>query len=348
MIELKDKNIKMLLSEPDGPCAYYKGVRFDRCGVFRSICCRGRSYADEWFDDHDSYRHDHICGPVEEFGPVARPFGRILKIGVGLLDVCPDASGHAGIDVIGQYDRFRLYPVVESGHRSLSVSDDRAVFTHLMPGEYDYVKTVRLTGDCSFEISHRLCNLGTERLVTDVYNHNFFTLGLQEIGPDRCIDFPFRPAGIWREDSVSAYLTDSGIRFSRRIEPGEKAFMGDLHDAGRGSIMSVADGNMPDADVVISSMNGHMPGMNRYMPDMNDSMSGAECPASGIQAYDGRKNGYSFSLSGNSMRVEVRCDAPMDHAVFWSNHRVSCVEPYIKIGIAPGHDYRWTITWRCL
>ncbi len=313
MIELKDKNIKMLLSEPDGPCAYYKGVRFDRCGVFRSICCSGRSYADEWFDDHDSYRHDHICGPVEEFGPVARPFGRILKIGVGLLDVCPDASGHTGIDVIGQYDRFRLYPVVESGHRSLSVSDDRAVFTHLMPGEYDYAKTVRLTGDCSFEISHRLCNLGTERLVTDVYNHNFFTLGLQEIGPDRCIDFPFKPAGIWRDDSVSAYLTDSGIRFSRRIEPGEKAFMGDLHDAGPGSIMS-----------------------------------GAECHASGIHAYDGRKNGYSFSLSGNSMRVEVRCDAPMDHAVFWSNHRVSCVEPYIKIDIAPGHDYRWTITWRCL
>ncbi len=325
MIELKDKNIKMQLSEPDGPCAYYKGVRFDRGGVFRSICCMGRSYADEWFDDHDSFRHDHICGPVEEFGPVARPGGRILKIGVGLLDVCPDASGLAGIDVIGQYDRFSLYPVVESGHRSLSASDDRAVFTHLMPGEYDYVKTVRLTGDCSFEISHKLCNLGAERLVTDVYNHNFFTLGLQEIGPDRCIEFPFRPAGRWRDDSVSAYLTDSGIRFSRRIEPGEKAFMGELHDA----------------DENIS-------GLNRNMLCKDGGMAGVECPASGIQACAGGKNGYSFSLSGNSMRLEVRCDAPMDHAVFWSNHRVSCVEPYIKIDIAPGQNFYWTITWRCL
>lgn len=300
MIELKDKDMLILLSEPDGPDAYYKGVRFDRCGVFMSIRCGGKNYADEWSDDPDPFRHDHICGPVEEFGPVARPGGKILKIGVGLLDVCPSSA-----DPLAGYDRFRLYPVAESGERELSAENGKAVFRHVMPGEYEYVKTICLTGGRGFMISHVLENTGTGTLETDVYNHNFFTLGHQEIDCDRHFDFPFRPEGEWREDSVSAYLTDSGIRFGRKLLPGEKSFMGNLH-----ACLSEA----------LHTGNGR--------------------PSSG--------EGHSFSVSGNSMRVEVRCDAPMDHAVFWSNHRVACMEPYIKLNVHPGQSAGWTICYSCL
>lgn len=60
--------------------------------------------------------------------------------------------------------------------------------------------------------------------------------------------------------------------------------------------------------------------------------------------------GYAFELrnTDNGLGVAVECDAPMDYAVFWSNHEVSCIEPYIRFDIAPGASARWTIDYRLL
>lgn len=55
--------------------------------------------------------------------------------------------------------------------------------------------------------------------------------------------------------------------------------------------------------------------------------------------------GYSFRASQGEMSVDVGSDAPMEFAVFWSNDRVACVEPYVKIGLAPGESFDWTIEY---
>lgn len=57
------------------------------------------------------------------------------------------------------------------------------------------------------------------------------------------------------------------------------------------------------------------------------------------------RGGYSFRASQGEMSVDVGSDAPMEFAVFWSNDRVACVEPYVKIGLAPGESFDWKIEY---
>lgn len=57
------------------------------------------------------------------------------------------------------------------------------------------------------------------------------------------------------------------------------------------------------------------------------------------------RGGYSFRVSQGEMSVDVGSDAPMEYAVFWSNDRVACVEPYVKIALAPGESFDWKIEY---
>lgn len=60
------------------------------------------------------------------------------------------------------------------------------------------------------------------------------------------------------------------------------------------------------------------------------------------------ENPFSFKI-GNAaagISVNISTDAPVSYSVFWSNHRVSCVEPYTHIKIRPGEEYEWSIFYR--
>lgn len=54
---------------------------------------------------------------------------------------------------------------------------------------------------------------------------------------------------------------------------------------------------------------------------------------------------YHFRVCDGAYEVDVRCDVPMDHAVFWSNHRVACVEPYVNLCLSGGKTSEWTIVY---
>lgn len=60
-----------------------------------------------------------------------------------------------------------------------------------------------------------------------------------------------------------------------------------------------------------------------------------------------RKN-YSFRLANlaKGMAVDVRSDAVMEHAVFWCNHDVACLEPYTRLYIEPDRHAEWKIEYR--
>ena len=233
-----------MLHEPtDG---FYRGTRFDRSGVFDSVRFRDTELADRWFTGYDPYKHDTVCGPVEEFTVIgfdhAASGERFLKIGVGLL-IRPDSE---------PYDRFRLYETADPGEWTVEASGSGVRFRHRLEGYYDYEKEVALTGPDSFEIRHSLRSLGAP-LSGEVYNHNFWTLGRLEVGPSRQLAFPFRPDGHWRSEYESVALTASGLRFSRRLAEGESVFMGDLHAAD-------SDGMPLDATLREGSLGVHISG----------------------------------------------------------------------------------------
>lgn len=51
--------------------------------------------------------------------------------------------------------------------------------------------------------------------------------------------------------------------------------------------------------------------------------------------------GEVFSTSFDGHRVSFFSDQPFDHIVFWSNHRVACIEPFIPFSIKSGEEFEW-------
>lgn len=247
MISINNKSLSITLHAPDGEKGYYRGTRFDWAGIFESIQYRGCNYAEPWFEKYNPVAHDAVCGPAEEFSPIgldeAAPGEPFLKIGVGMLE-----------KMEGEYDRFKLHKVLDPGTRSVEVTSDSIRQVHHLESDrgyaYEYVKEVRLTGENSFCISHKLLNKGSKTLKGDVYNHNFFTLGLLETGPSRQLDFPFKPEGDWRAEYSEVGFTENGIRFTRTLHKGESVFTGNLHEAGQGLSGS------PNAFVLAETQNG--------------------------------------------------------------------------------------------
>ena len=295
MIEIKNNTLTITLHEPDAVEGYYRGTRFDWAGVFSGIEYKGCNYAEPWFESYSPTMHDAVCGPAEEFSPVGlsevATGEAFLKIGVGVLE-----------KMEGEYDRFKFHKILDPGRRTLCVTEDSAVFGHFIDSDcgygYEYTKEITITGENTFVIRHSLKNTGRKPLEGNVYNHNFFTLGLLETGEHRQLDFPFKPEGDWRAEYTEVRFTESGIRFTRTLKKGESVFTGNLHAAGHGLTGS------PNAFV------------------LRDTRSGRS--------------------------VHARCAVPMTRSVFWSNHRIACIEPYIDFVANPGETFGFDIEYKLL
>lgn len=288
-----NNTLKLTLHAPDGVKGYYRGTRFDWAGVFESVEYRGCNYAEPWFENYSPVMHDAVCGPAEEFSPIGldeaveagAPF---LKIGVGVLE-----------RMEGEYDRFKLHNILDSGRRTLCVTENSVVFGHFIDSDtaygYEYIKEISLTGPNAFRISHRLKNTGRKPLAGNVYNHNFFTLGLMATGESRQLDFPFTPEGDWRAEYTEVGFKENGIRFTRTLQKGESVFTGNLHAAGCG--------------------------------------------------LNGSPYGLKLRELQTGRAVAAKCAEPMVKAVFWSNHRIACIEPYIDYAVAPGETFDFAIDY---
>lgn len=278
-IELSRGTLSVRLAMPG---TYYKGTRFDWNAVFRSVECSGVAFADLWFDGDDPFRHDNVCGPSEEFSPLWLDDTRCVKPGVGILEVPQGREA---------YDRFALHKILDGGAFDVKVEKDRVVFTQVLDGFYHYTKTVTLESDRSFSIRHSLHWDSDIPASLTCYNHNFFTMGRDIVGPSRTMLFDAPVEGQWRDDSVSGYKDGATLRFADPMKPGQKCFIGDL-----------------------------------VVPSLADKP-------------------YHFRVCEGALEVDVKCDVPMDYAVFWSNHRVACVEPYVNLDLAAGRTLEWTIEY---
>jgi hypothetical protein len=204
---------------PDAQHGSYQGTRFDRSGIIASLQFGGHEYFGRWYEHHDPKIHDAITGPVEEFRTndsglgydEARAGGTFVRIGIGTVRK-PDEK---------TYRPYETYEVVDPGKWTIRKHKDRIEFTQRLrsDGGYAYVyrKTVRLVkGKPELLLEHSLKNTGQKAIDTTQYNHNFFVIDHEVVGPDIAVKFAFTPQAI-RRFNDRAEIVGQEIRFPHEL-----------------------------------------------------------------------------------------------------------------------------------
>ena len=185
--------LRATLLLPDARNGYYRGTRFDWSGAISSLQFKGHEYFGKWFDRYDPKIHDAIMGPVEEFltngmglgYQEAKPGESFVKIGVGAIRKPEEPS----------FQQFHTYDIVDNGKWTIHKTADAVEFTQELSDTrgyaYIYKKTVRLAPGPELVLEHSLRNTGKKAIATSVYEHNFYMLDHQPVGPDYSVRFPF-------------------------------------------------------------------------------------------------------------------------------------------------------------
>jgi hypothetical protein len=205
---------------PDAEKGSYRGTRFDWSGVISSLTYKGHQYVGQWYPKHDPKIHDAITGPVEEFlsndaglgYADAKPGEAFIRIGVGAVRK-PDEKA---------YRRFETYEIVDPGDRTLNHGKDWIEFGHKLYAAgygYDYRKRIRLEKS-GFTIEHVLKNMGSKPIDTLVYNHNFFVIDKEVVGPAIAIHFGWTPTPD-KPFANGGEISGQEIHYTKELQPGE-------------------------------------------------------------------------------------------------------------------------------
>lgn len=236
--ELGVPGAKMTVYTPDADKGFYRGIRFARSAVVRDLEVGGFKLFGPWKGGHDPLNADDITGPAEEFGydtPLgyeqAMPGGRFVKIGVGELVKTKDEKYHfQGRYAVADPGRWEVTVPKGDGGSELGRT---VTTTHTLGGSvgygYRYAKTVTLRpaagGGVELLLSYELTNTGAKPIATDVYNHNFFNVDGQPVGPRYKLEFPqpvkFTPESRFGE---AARFDGGTYTFTRPLRDGESAF----------------------------------------------------------------------------------------------------------------------------
>lgn len=220
---------KLLL--PDEKNGYYQGTRFDWSGQIESLKFSGHEYFGKWFEIYDPKIHDAIMGPVDAFFPVgyeeAKPGEKFLVIGAGIL-TRPDEKPWTFITT---------YPVMNYGTWKIKTGKDNVQFIHTLKDKdysYEYEKVVQLIkGKAVMQISHSLKNNGPDTIETPCYNHNFFVINNQPVGPGYSAEFQFKISGVFRDGPELVQITDKKFTLKRNLVKPETIFSGGLESQAR-------------------------------------------------------------------------------------------------------------------
>ena len=218
--EITNGVTRVELMLPDPQHGSYQGTRFDWSGIISSLQYQGHEYFGKWYERHDPKIHDAITGPVEEFRTNdsglgyddAKAGGTFVRIGVGTVRKPEEKA----------YRPYDTYEIVDPGKWTVKKHKDRIQFTHELQGEngyaYVYSKTVRLVkGKPELLLEHSLKNTGQKAIDTTQYNHNFFVIDHEVVGPDVVVKFAFAPVAT-RGFKDRAEIVGNEIHFPREIE----------------------------------------------------------------------------------------------------------------------------------
>jgi hypothetical protein len=217
---------------PDSKEGYYQGTRFDWSGNMPSLKYAGHEYFGQWFTTYEPKIHDVIMGPVEEFTSPdyeeTKPGENFLKIGVGLLTRPDDKP----------YSFANYYSIADNGKWNVKTRPDQVSFNHEVNSKkysYKYEKVVQLVKDKpELVLIHTLKNTGTRTIETSAYDHNFFVIDNQPVGPAYSITVPFGIKGTGQGIGELAEIKGNQILFLRTVNDGENVFCSPLEGFGQG------------------------------------------------------------------------------------------------------------------
>jgi hypothetical protein len=232
-VVIKNEKLKFTLYEADAKKGFYRGTRFDHAGVFGNVEFAGHKIFGPWKDKHDPTNHDDIIGPCEEFG-IDSPLGyddakvgeTFLKIGVGELEKPKEAK----------YSFANKYKIVKPLEWQRGPVGAQAAHACAWGAEqkangygYKYRKTVALdTMRAEILITHSLTNTGEKPIVTDVYNHNFFNVDGDPVGPNYSFVFPceVKAQDLRGKFGELVELKDKEFRFKDKLPTGDFVMAG--------------------------------------------------------------------------------------------------------------------------
>ncbi len=196
---------------PDSEIGYYRGARFDWAGVVCQLEFRGHSYFGQWFKTYGPEIHDAIMGPVEAFDPLGyedKTEKVFTKIGIGQLE---------RLDTLG-YRFSKPYKIVDHGEWTVKLNSGAVEFTQTLGGRYsyEYKKTIRLNNN-KMIIEHLLKNTGEKTIDTKVFDHNFFVIDNDQVGPGYLVKFPFEIKGGSAGLKEFAEVDGNKIRFIKPL-----------------------------------------------------------------------------------------------------------------------------------
>jgi hypothetical protein len=229
-VYLTNDKLKVKVYLPDAEKGFYRGTRFDHAGVFGEVEFAGHKLFGPWKETHDPTNHDDVIGPAEEFGmqgPLgyseAKVGGTFLKIGVGELEKPKEEKYHFAnrykvvkparweeVDAEGNPKAGR------NGHTIWWKTEQKA-----NGYRYRYMKEVSVS-DAGVKIHHLLWNTGDKPFTTDFYNHNFFNVDGDPVGPNYSIAFPFEVKARDQKGKFGelAELNGKELRFKDKLTDG--------------------------------------------------------------------------------------------------------------------------------
>lgn len=224
--EISNGIIRAKIYLPDSKKGYYRGTRFDWSGNMPSLQFNGHEYFGQWFTMYSPEIHDAIMGPVQDFTPLdyldTKPGENFMKIGVGVLTKHDDKP----------YSFSRLYPVTDYGKWKIKKKSDEVHFIHELKNKdysYFYEKTIQLIKDKpQMVLTHTLKNTGNRSIETSVYDHNFFVIDKQPIGPGYVVSLPFKLSGEGQGLGVLAEIDGNDIVFLKNLKSNENVYCSGL------------------------------------------------------------------------------------------------------------------------
>jgi hypothetical protein len=193
---LSNGTVDAVVYLPDQENGSYRSSRFDWSGIVACASYNGHTYFGEWSNHTDPMGNDTVTGPAEEFRrsnseigyDEAKPGQPFLKVGVGLLKRIDDQPYKFGT----------VYPIVDHGKWKVRVSMRSVTFTQVLRSSigYSYLYEKKLILDAKepvMRLEHSLKNFGTNSIITDVYDHDFFVLDRARTGPGMVVTLGFEP-----------------------------------------------------------------------------------------------------------------------------------------------------------
>lgn len=213
---------------PDMLKGFYRSSRYEHSGMVAQLTYRGHTFFRQRVHQipHDPENPGHGISLAEEFAigtsrcipqrfEEAQAGETFLKIGVGTLEKPGDGK---------KYSFGTTYTIIDPGVWTVAHGKNWIEFTHELNDEYGlgyfYTKRMELTeGKPELVISHTIKNTGTQKLVADQYNHNFFAMDYEPIGPGYEIEL-FFPARCRNNLAPNAALENRTIKILKPLEGG--------------------------------------------------------------------------------------------------------------------------------